>query len=115
MDMIYISHPYTGDEENNKTSAERIAAEFAQKYPDVVFINPLNAMRHLKDTGIPYEAVLEQCKTLLTKCDGIIMAGDWVRSRGCTEEYLYAKSLHMNIWERPMLFDSMYYKEKRCV
>lgn len=113
MDMIYISHPYTGNEENNRASAEQIATEFARKYPDVVFINPLNAMRHLKDTGIPYEVVLEQCKTLLAKCDGIIMAGSWVESRGCVEEYLHAKSLHMNVWERPILFETMYHTGKR--
>ena len=113
MDMIYISHPYTGDEENNKASAERIAADLAKKYPDAVFINPLNAMQHLKGTGIPYETVLEQCKTLLAKCDGIIMAGDWVRSSGCTEEYLYAKALHMNIWGKPMLFEALYHEAKR--
>lgn len=114
MDMIYISHPYTGDEENNRASAERIAAEFAQKYPDVVFINPLNVMKHLKDTSIPYEVVLEQCKTLLARCEGIIMAGNWKDSRGCMEELGYAKEHHLPVWDNMDEFHAEHAMQDDC-
>ena len=76
MNMIYISHPYTGNEKDNRKAAAAIAAELAKKYPYILFVNPLDAMRHLKAAGIPYDTVLEQCKTLLGKCDGAIMAGN---------------------------------------
>ena len=77
MNMIYISHPYTGNEKDNRKAAAAIAAELAKKYPYILFVNPLDAMRHLKVAKTPYDTVLEQCKTLLGKCDGVIMAGNW--------------------------------------
>ena len=83
MNMIYISHPYTGAEKENRKAAAAIVAELARKYPHILFVNPLDAMRHLKTAKIPYDAVLEQCKTLLGKCDGVIMAGNWKDSNGC--------------------------------
>ena len=99
MDVIYISHPYTGDEKNNRKSAEKIAEELSRKYPYIVFLNPLNAMRHMKDTKIPYETVLAQCKTLLARCNGVIMAGKWKDSYGCMAEYKHAQEQNMTVWE----------------
>ena len=99
MKFIYISHPYTGQEVKNRSNAGKIAAELAKKAPHILFINPLDAMRHLKTAEAPYEDILEKCKALLTKCDGIIMAGDWKNSYGCMAEYEHAKSLRMTIWE----------------
>ena len=101
MDVIYISHPYTGDEKNNRKAAEKIAEELSLKYPYIVFLNPLNAMRHMKDTKIPYDTVLAQCKTLLARCNGVIMAGKWKDSYGCMEEYLEAIAQKIIVWESP--------------
>lgn len=99
MDMIYISHPYTGMEVKNRKSAEEIARTLAVKFPHIIFVNPLNAMRHLRNTKIPYDAVLAQCKALLANCNGIIMAGDWKDSKGCMAEFNFAKEMQIPIWE----------------
>ena len=106
MNMIYISHPYTGNEKDNRKAAAAIAAELAKKYPYILFVNPLDAMRHLKVAKPPYDTVLEQCKTLLGKCDGVIMAGNWKDSNGCMEEYLYAVDHQLAIWEGKETFDA---------
>ena len=98
MKMIYISHPYTGKEKQNRKAAEEIAMELSKKYSGIVFVNPLNAMQHLKDTDISYEIVLEQCKLLLSKCDGVIMAGDWEKSKGCLAELTFAKVRKISVW-----------------
>ena len=106
MNMIYISHPYTGAEKENRKAAAAIAAEFSKKYPHILFVNPLDAMRHLKVARFPYDAVLKQCKMLLGKCDGVIMVGNWKNSNGCMEEYLYAVHHRLTIWEGTEDFDS---------
>ena len=106
MNMIYISHPYTGAEKENRKAAAMIAAELAKKYPHILFVNPLDAMRHLKAARFSYDAVLKQCKMLLGKCDGVIMAGNWKDSNGCMEEYLYAVHHRLTIWEGTEEFDA---------
>lgn len=104
MKLIYLSHPYTGDETENRRDAQKIAAALAKKYPGILFVNPLDAMRHLKVARLLYEDVMEQCKALLDKCDGLIMTGDWRFSTGCMEEYLYARQHHIVVWESPEEF-----------
>lgn len=113
MDMIYISHPYTGNEKENKKDAAQIMRKLGKKYPDVLFINPLAVMAHLKDR-ISYEKVLAQCKALLAKCDGLILSGNWKDSYGCTEEYLFATSRNMPVWDNPDDFDGVDVMPKDC-
>lgn len=38
---IYISHPFTGAEKQNRQQARWLATKFAKQYPGVIFINPL--------------------------------------------------------------------------
>ena len=114
MEMIYISHPYTGKEKKNRKTAETIAMELSQKYPSIVFVNPLNAMQHLKDTDISYDTVLEQCKMLLSKCDGIIMAGDWMNSKGCMIEHDFAKRQKIIVWNSVEEFHAEYTMPNDC-
>ena len=105
MKLIYVSHPYSGDEVKNRSEAGKLAANIAKKHPSVLIVNPLDAMRHLKAAKAPYEQILEKCKALLEKCDGIIMMGKWKDSYGCMDEYMHAVSLKMPIWESPEEFD----------
>lgn len=37
MEVLYISHPYTGNEEENRKEARRITEILARLYPDTVF------------------------------------------------------------------------------
>ena len=99
MKLIYISHPYSGQEVKNRSNAGKIAAELTKKAPHILFINPLDAMRHLKTADASYEDILEKCKALMEKCDGIIMAGDWKNSYGCMAEYEHAQEQNMTVWE----------------
>lgn len=95
MKIFYVSHPYTGDEEKNRKEARNITAMLKDRYPQYIFINPLDAMRYT--TGLPYEETLEQCLELLFICDGIIMTGDWRHSIGCCREYQTALARRMDI------------------
>ena len=98
MNLIYISHPYTGNEEQNKEEAMQISADLAKLHPEILFINPLSAMQHTTVAGLDYEPILKQCLTLLSKCDGMIMTGDWQNSKGCNAEFQFAKENKMRLW-----------------
>lgn len=83
--IIYISHPFTGDEKANVEDSIRIAKELVSKFPDIVFLNPLTALEH--DAEIcSYEVCMDHCLALLGRCDAIFMSGNWQDSRGCRKE-----------------------------
>lgn len=84
MEMYYVSHPFTGDEERNRREARKITAKLKTMYPKYIFINPLDAFQYAE--GWTYEKVLENCIEMLCMCDGIIMTGYWAQSRGCRKE-----------------------------
>ncbi len=98
METIYISHPYSGDEDKNREETRRIASDLAKEFPNILFINPLDAMQHTIE--LPYDVVLKQCIELLDRCDAILMTGDWKTSKGCVVEYNWAKEHKMPIYER---------------
>lgn len=99
MKLIYISHPYSGEEKKNRNHAEEIAAKLASLYPHIVFVNPLNAMRHITKTKLTYGDTIALCIGLLAACDGIIMTGDWQKSNGCKAERDFAVSRGMTVWD----------------
>lgn len=99
MKTIYISHPYTGDEAMNRDKAHLIAARLAKEYPELVFLNPLDAMCHAVTAGLGYGTVLRQTVELLRRCNSVIMTGNWRESRGCMAEYLAAQDIGMRIYD----------------
>ena len=109
--MIYISHPFSGNEAENKTKAHLIATKLAAKYPAVLFVNPLTAMKHAVAAKLPYGDILDQCIELLSRCDGIIMTGNWRESQGCTKEYKFAKAVKKNIYDGIMGFEQDFENE----
>ena len=97
--MIYLAHPYTGDEEKNRQDARETAAELVSRYPEDCFINPLDAMQHEEMAKIDYRITLEHTITILSKCEGIILLGEWQDSFGCRCEHAVAKLLHLKIYD----------------
>ena len=39
MERYYISHPFTGNEEENKKDADRIRAFLKKEHPEICFVN----------------------------------------------------------------------------
>ena len=99
MKLIYISHPYSGEEVKNRSKSTEIAAKLSDMYPHIVFVNPLNAMRHIKQTRLTYDDTLALCIGLLAVCDGIIMTGEWKKSNGCNAERDFALGRGMTVWD----------------
>lgn len=99
MKMIYLSHPYTGSEEENRAKARRIAARLTKEYPDTLFMNPLDAMQHTVAAGLGYEETLAQCVELLRRCNSVILLDGWRESVGCRKEYRTARDIGMRIYD----------------
>lgn len=97
--MIYISHPYTGNEAHNISEAESIAVDLAKRHPKTLFINPLAVMKHEGIAKRSYHVIIDNCLELLGYCQAVIFTGDWRYSKGCMAEYGYAKAKGMIIYE----------------
>ena len=83
MQRIYISHPYTGDENLNMIKAENIRRELKKKYPHICYINPLGKFGG-PDTD--YCTALADAMELLSACHAAIFCPGWEKSTGCRAE-----------------------------
>lgn len=90
--MLYISHPFltNGNADDNKKAVDKILADLVLKYgKEYVFISPIHNYGTL-DGQLNYEHGLNLCLDLLRKCDGVIMCGNYFRSKGCKTELMNA-------------------------
>lgn len=90
MVKVYVSHPYTGNEERNIADADRICVQLVDVYPDILFVNPLSAMRHMRERS--YNEVMEHCLELMLMCDDVLLTGAYENSDGCFTEAVAAVS-----------------------
>lgn len=89
MKLVYLSHPFSGNEAANRGRAERISARLSAERPDLVILNPL---RCFEDYRFSYEEILKKCFALLARCDEIWMCYGWESSAGCTREFRFAQN-----------------------
>lgn len=99
MPMFYVSHPYTGNEAANMLGARQIVAALQAKYPDVHFYNPLDALVAQGMAGLNLEVILLHCANMITKCDGVILTGNWETSYGCREEKKWAEAYEIPVFQ----------------
>ena len=89
MKLIYIAHPFGGEQENVEKVQEIITGLIWQM-PDHTFYSPLHATGFLCDS-LDYLDGMEHCFEVLGRCDELWLCGDWKESRGCNMEYAFAK------------------------
>lgn len=87
--IIYISHPYGGDD-INKEIVEKLVKRFQKVFPDYLFVSPIHAFGHCY-FDVSHEAGLEMCLWLLEQCDVAWVFGDWKTSKGCIGEIEHCK------------------------
>lgn len=85
--LIYISHPYANKPENLKET-EEICIKLMKEYPNDTIISPIHCFGFAY-SEVSYEHGLQMCLDLLSKCDKMLVFGDFKNSRGCTAEVLY--------------------------
>ncbi|MEG1331611.1 MAG: DUF4406 domain-containing protein [Eubacterium sp.] len=95
--MYYLSHPCTSVgmvAENREKEQECVVNILTSQQNGVAYLgqparNKIKLIRPL--TLIPdnmdWSTAMDRCIKLLRICDGIIMCGEWEKSRGCAQEY----------------------------
>lgn len=101
MPMIYISHPYRAEteeeQEANRRRTQVITARLMRMYPDIIFFNPLDAMQSAAGI-LPEETIVEQCARYVAMADAVILTGDWEHSQGCAREFLEARNRNIPLY-----------------
>ncbi|KMO85174.1 hypothetical protein AB840_15125 [Megasphaera cerevisiae DSM 20462] len=93
MKVIYISHPY-GGEENNRTAVDKIILKLGETFPDAAYFSPLHALRRPYDFK-NYDRDLDAAIEIMKRCDAVFFTGIWSESTGCREEFETANKLNM--------------------
>lgn len=89
--VIYISHPYGGEKENEQHVA-KIILRLQKQYPKYLFVSPIHAFSfqyHSDD----YEVGIRKCLWLLYHCDEMWVYGDWKTSKGVCREILECEKI----------------------
>lgn len=89
MKWYYISHPYTGNEEENRKKAADVQRHLHEMYADIMCINPLAMFAPLEE--LSYEEIMTYCLEALGQADAVIMCKGYEKNRGCMREYEAAK------------------------
>lgn len=84
-ELIYVAHPFTGDEKKNIEKATRIITRLQVRNPTVTFVSPLLTFGYL-DGKIDYQTAMDLCFSLLAKSDLLLLTGSWWNSKGCQME-----------------------------
>ena len=71
MKKIFVSHPFTGNEKENRSDAARIVASLRHEHPDMQFINPLEVFRRLEGLCDEY-IILAACMNIILGCDAVL-------------------------------------------
>jgi hypothetical protein len=91
---VYLSHPY-GKKAENREKAARLAAWYRKTWErdgmDHEIVNPLDVLKHEEERNTEDE-MLALAAELLRKCDAVIFADGWKKSRGCRYEHMVARS-----------------------
>lgn len=84
--MIYVAHPYGGEEENVKKAAARLET-LQEVYPHKTLFSPLHNWGWNAYAPNHQAKPMQDCLTVLQRCDAIILCGMWRKSMGCMQEY----------------------------
>lgn len=95
MKVVYLAHPFGGKQENVE-NAERLVKQLIKKYPDCVFLSPLQAVGFYYN-DVDYITGVKHCLEMLSRCDELWLYEGWEDSMGCFIEYTYATQRLMPI------------------
>ena len=96
MATIYVSHAYGGKIENLER-AKKITHDLQVADLENTYICPLLVFSHLQYGEIGYEAEMENCLDLLSVADKLIVASDFLTSKGVKKEIDFANLVGMEV------------------
>ena len=92
----YLSHPLTtsGDIGENYEKEQKCRNKIIAELPESKrcgIIRPLICLPDVRTCDIDQKTAMEKCIALLQVCEGIILCPGWESSKGCQQEFNYAK------------------------
>ena len=101
INMIYVAHPYEGKSANVQ-HVRHVIKDLTDKFgKSTVFVSALTAIIRPYQGGDAYIDGLMPCLELMSRCDAILMAGDWESSIGCRTEMAVANQLGIMVYMSP--------------
>lgn len=94
--IIYVSHIFQGKQENLER-AKKITHDLQVNDLENTYICPLLTFSHLQYGEIGYEAEIEACLDILSVCDKLIVASDFLDSVGVQKEIDFANLVGMEV------------------
>ena len=94
--IVYVAHRFGGDI-NNLERAKKITHDLQVKDLENTYICPLVAFSHLQYGEIGYDAEMENCLDLLSVADKLIVASDFLTSKGVQKELDFANLVGMEV------------------
>lgn len=86
MKRVYVAHPFSGNEEENRIKAREQASDLYKL--GYAVLNPCDCIRYMEDKS--YAEALDVCLVLLSGCEELLLSKGWEESRGCVIETAYA-------------------------
>lgn len=90
MQLVYVSHPYTGNESENVLKMREYCRRIKNQHPFWVLINPLDNHTYAHER-YSYNDFMAMDLELIKRCDIVVFCGEWEHSKGCQAEYKQAK------------------------
>lgn len=94
--MYYIAHEYGGNPANFER-AKKVAHDLQVNDPLNCYISPLTTFSYLQYNELGNEQEIELCLDLLSVCDVLIVASDFINSKGVQKEIDFANSVGMDV------------------
>lgn len=94
--IVYISHPYSGND-GNKEKVANIIRGLQKEFPKDIFISPIHAFGFLYKE-VDYDIGLEMCLALMEICTEVRVFGNYWESVGCMAEIKRAKELGIDTY-----------------
>ena len=97
MKLVYVSHPFTGNEAENRQDARALCSDLKEEHKGWCLINPLDNFMWTQNIKLSHREILNMCLEILKACDSIYLCHGWERSIGCREEKKLAEEIGMEI------------------
>ena len=97
MKLVYLSHPFTGNESENRTDARFTCSDLKEKHKEWCLINPLDNFMWTQTITLSHGEILAMCLEILKACESIYLCHGWEQSIGCREEKKLAEEMGMEI------------------
>lgn len=94
--IIYVAHCYGGKAENIE-KAKKITHDLQVADLENTYICPLLALSHLDYGEVGFDEEMELCVDILTVCEKMIVASDFVSSKGVCREIDFANLVGMEV------------------